>query len=338
VAQNEIGVAIIGMGFMGRTHLAAYHAAQANGYDCRVRTLCDQRPEMLDADSSGGNFDTGAGTVKSGKIVRTRDVAEVFGDDSIQLVSICTPTDTHVDLAVRALRAGKHVLVEKPVALRFTDIAPLQEAAAQADAICMPAMCMRFWPGWAWLKRSIDQETYGPVRAATFTRLGAAPTWSTEFYSDLSRSGGALVDLHIHDADFVRWCFGSPRAVSSAGTLEHVATQYDFADGPPLVVAEGGWDRARGMAFKMGYRVSFERAVAEYEGARHEPLMLARDGDVSAVPLESGNGYDAEIRHILDLINGACDAPVVTIDDALAVARVLEAERRSLETGGLVRV
>jgi predicted dehydrogenase len=119
-------------------------------------------------------------------------------------VSICTPTDSHIELAMTALAAGRHVLVEKPVALRSAEVARLAQAAAPAGRVCMPAMCMRFWPGWEWLKERIEAGEFGRVRSATFQRVGAPPDWSA-FYGDYARSGGPLHDLHIHDADFIRF-------------------------------------------------------------------------------------------------------------------------------------
>src|SRR4029453_5583634 len=96
----------------------------------------------------------------------------------------------------------------------------------------------------------------------------APPAWSPAFYGDPARSGGALFDLHVHDADLVRWLFGAPGAVTSTGTLDHVTTLYRYADGPAHVVAEGGWDHAGGFPFSMGYTVVFERATAGLGPAR----------------------------------------------------------------------
>src|SRR5207249_1135453 len=104
-------------------------------------------------------------------------------DESIDLISICTRTDTHVDLAIRALRAGKHVLVEKPVALHAGDITRVQQAQLEFGRLCMPAMCLRFWPAWKWLKDRIDDQQFGQCFSVTLTRLASQPSWSA-FYSD----------------------------------------------------------------------------------------------------------------------------------------------------------
>ena len=197
---------------------------------------------------------------------------ELLADPNLDLVSICTPTDSHIDLATRALRAGKHVLVEKPVSLVADQIRRLDAIAKETGKLCMPAMCMRFWPAWAWLKDRIQDRQYGACVSATFQRLASMPRWSG-FFADGAKSGGALVDLHIHDADFIYWCFGKPESVSSigrtgaSGAVDHVTSMYRFAKSQAAVhvVAEGGWDHHEGFAFRMRYIAIFEDATAEFD-------------------------------------------------------------------------
>ena len=330
-----IGVGIVGLGYMGRTHMAAYRSAAGAGFANRIVALCDSELarvggkafQLGNMEKRGSNPFAGLGSVAI-----HAEAAELFADESIQLVSLCTPTDTHVPLALAALAAGKHVLVEKPVALRAREVARLAAAARRAKRLCMPAMCMRFWPGWSWLKDAIDARTFGRVRSAVFRRLGSPPAWSRGFYGNPAKSGGALFDLHVHDADFVRHCFGAPASVVSTGSLDHVTTLYRFASGPEHVAAEGGWDHAGGFPFFMGFTVVFERATAEFALGREPVLALAREGKASAIPLEEGTGYDGEIRHALAVVAGRA-RPRATIDEAVGLVRMLEAERKSLASG-----
>jgi len=248
---------------------------------------------------------------------------------------MCTRTDTHVDLAIRALRAGKHVLVEKPVALHAGDIARLQQAQHETRKLCMPAMCLRFWPAWRWLKERINDEKFGRCLSLTLTRLASQPNWSA-FYSDVAKNGGAIVDLHIHDADFVRFCFGDPISVSSTGVIgrtgaiDHVTTIYHHPGKRRHIVAEGGWDQHDGFAYRMRYVAVFERATADYELSSSERLLLCRDGRAELIELEKINGYDGEIRHIVRAIADGAHQTDVTLADALAVIELIDAERRSV--------
>ena len=330
-------IGILGLGFMGRTHLAAFAAADTAGLSNRLVAVADSDPERRAGRAgAGGNFDTGA---KSDFLFDPREVRafedprELIADPEVDLVSICTPTATHVDLAIAALAAGKHVLVEKPLGLSSANVQRLADAAAASQRLCMPAMCMRFWPGWDWLREHVRRGSFGPVRSAVFSRLGTRPGWNPAFYQDAGQSGGALFDLHIHDADFVRWCFGAPSSVSSSGTLDHVTTLYRFENGPAHVVAEGGWDHTPGFAFRMRYVVVFENATAEFDFSREPRLLLSRNGASEAVELPPHSGYDGEVRHLLAMIARGDRELAATVAEAAALTRMLESERASLEQG-----
>ncbi len=334
---HSIGVGVIGLGFMGRTHIAAFRAANESGRANRLVAVGDSQVERLNGlVPSNGNLATGA---EAERLFDPREVrgytrpGEMLDDPNVELVSICTPTPTHVELAIRALEAGKHVLLEKPIAISSRDVAKLANAASKAKTLCMPAMCMRFWPGWDWLKRTIEKRTFGLVKSAVFRRLGTPPSWSKGFYDDPKLSGGALFDLHVHDADFVRWCFGAPSSVSSTGSLDHVTTLYRFANGPEHVAAEGGWNHTSGFGFRMQYTVVFEKATADFDLGREPKLVLARNGEAKPIELATNAGYDGEVAHLLELVAKDRRELATTIDEALALTKMLEAEQKSLETG-----
>lgn len=334
MTRRPLGIGIIGLGFMGRTHLTAFQAADAAGLKNTLIAVSDADPERRAGRAGeGGNFDTGAKRelLFDPKLVRAHaDPRVLIEDPAIDLISICTPTSTHVELAIAALEAGKHVLVEKPVALSSADVQRLAEVAARSQGLCMPAMCMRFWPGWDWLREHVRRGTFGAVKSAVFSRLGTRPAWNPGFYADSRLSGGALFDLHIHDADFIRWCFGEPVSVQSSGSLDHVTTLYRFANGPAHVVAEGGWDHTPGFAFRMRYIVVFEQATADFDFSRQPRLTLARGGKIEAVELAAHTGYDGEIRHLLAMIARGERELGAKIEEAVGLTRMLEAEATSL--------
>jgi predicted dehydrogenase len=333
---HTINVGVIGLGFMGRTHAAAYEAAARDGLPCRLSAVCDRSPERL------AGQDRGAGNIVTGRESTGFDLSRVrayanpdalLADPGIHLVSICTYTDTHADLAARALAAGKHVLVEKPVALRSAEVRRLADAARKAGRICMPAMCMRFWPGWDWLHDRVMDGSFGPVRSAAFQRMGAGPGWAADFYRDPRRSGGAMFDLHVHDADFIHWCFGRPRSVFCAGSAEHFTTCFRFDGGPLHVMAEGAWDLPQAAGFRMRYVVVFERATADWELGRTPALLVHQAEGSEPVPLPLGAGYEGEVRHVVMAVaNGSAEVRA-TLDDAAAVTETLEAAVRSRESG-----
>src|SRR2546421_326613 len=177
-----------------------------------------------------------------------------------------------IEGATAALKTGKHVLCEKPLARTSAEGEKIAAAARSAKGFFMPAMCMRFWPQWAWLKQTIEKETYGKVLSATFRRVSSMPPG---WYKDGKISGGAALDLHIHDTDFIQHLFGMPAAVYSRGytktsdELDHLTTYYIY-ENIPHVVAEGGWTLAPGAGFTMRYTVNFEHATADYDLAREK--------------------------------------------------------------------
>jgi len=325
------------MGFMGRTHLAAYAAANAGGVANELLAVCDGNEQRRKGEpGAAGNLESapaGERLFDPTRVVGHGNVDEFLAHPNLDLVSICTPTDSHVDLALRALSAGKHVLVEKPVAREARLIEPLLRAADSSDGLCMPAHCMRFWPGWVWLHDAIESARFGRVLSAVFQRLASVPDWSPDFYGDPERTGGALVDLHIHDADFIQWCFGTPDEVTSAGSPTHLTTIYRYAQGPPHVVAEGGWVRSPGFGIQMRYVVVFEGATAQFDFLGEPQLTLHRDGRTHAVPLPAENGYLGEVLHLLGAIEAGREELRVGVRDALLAARLLERERESLENG-----
>lgn len=104
----------------------------------------------------------------------------MLADPSIDAIDICTPTHTHLDLVLAALAAGKHVICEKPMARTSAEARQMVDAAAKAGRILMPAMCLRFWPEWAWLKeggveRSLRQGLVRTLHPHRLSHPAGAP-------------------------------------------------------------------------------------------------------------------------------------------------------------------
>lgn len=357
MSDGVVRVGIIGLGFMGRTHLRAYNAAAADGMPCEVVACCATRPEdwnelVSGASSIAGNIEQAGSTRAAIDPARVRfmtDWRDMAADPGIDLVSVCTPTDTHAEIAIHMLRAGKHTLIEKPVALssvRAREVAGVAAEAAGRGVACMPAHCMRFWTGWDWLKARVLDRSLGGLRALTLQRMGSRPGWSREYYNDPARCGGALFDLHIHDADIVLWLFGAPASVSSMGDVDHIVTQYEYRHegAPGLVVAHGAWV-ADGFPFRMRYTAEFEHAVADWDLSRPEPLQLSAAGECRTITLPPIAGYDGEIRHFVEHVaalgrHGRDESRKlrVTLEDAVRVCRLLELELESARTGRAISV
>jgi L-ribulose-5-phosphate 3-epimerase len=350
-SPGPVGVGVVGLGFMGQRHVVAYNAAARDGCPCRVVGVCDPDPTRLSGRAgagSAGNIAGGEGEAlfEPGVVRATTDFEHLLADPAVELVSVCTYTDSHVELATRALGAGKHVLVEKPVAIDSGSVERLAAAARAANRVCMPAMCMRFWPGWDWLRWAIRSGRYGGVRSLSFLRAGARPGW-TGFYADFARSGGPMFDLHVHDVDVLAWCAGTPAAVACTGDAMHFTSLYRFErerpgrallEPPVHASAECGWDLSAAAGFRMRYTAVFERGVAEFDLSRTPPLLLHTEEASGAVELPGGTGYDGQVRHLVGLLVGGGQRPIANLESAAGVVRVIEAERDALASRAWVSV
>ncbi|MBC23374.1 MAG: hypothetical protein CMJ32_05590 [Phycisphaerae bacterium] len=328
-----IGIGIIGMGFMGRTHLAAFQQDRR----CRVAMICDTNVDRLKSQQPpiGGNLvsDTSDEEIfEEGTIEVTDELDRLLDDPGIDAVSITTPTDSHIELACRSLDAGKHVLLEKPVALTPEGVFRIAHAARSAGRMVMPAHCMRFWPGWPEMRTAILQQQHGAIERMSLLRMGGKPSWSQDFYLDPSRSGGAIIDLHIHDADFICWCLGMPGHLKSTGSINHVTTEYFYEQGPD-VTAEGGWLDGDDVTFRMECTLEFPGATMSFDLSREPTLQLETGDGVTDIPVDPGTGYQYEAAAFLGAIEKGELVGPVKMEDAAMVAAVLQAELESLDGG-----
>jgi predicted dehydrogenase len=334
-----VKVGIIGLGMMGRTHYEAY----ANIKDAQVVAVSDADPKRAAGDLRGTAGNVLAGGISQlpmERIKGTTDYRELLAMSDVDVVDVCVPTTQHLEVSTAALKAGKHVVCEKPLARTLAEGEQIAAAAKSTKGFFMPAMVMRFWPQWVWLKKAVAAETYGKVRSATFRRVASMPPG---WYRNGVISGGAALDLHVHDVDFVYHLFGWPKALhargysKTSGELDHVTTQF-FYDHVPHVYAEGSWAMADGFGFKMQYTVNFETATADFDLAREQPLLLTRSGKTEPVTCEPGAGYEPELRYFINCVRTGERPSVVTAEDGVQSLRLIDAERESVRSGGIVRL
>ena len=335
-----INVGVIGLGYMAATHLKALKSVTG----AKVTALCNPSGKHLD-----GDFSSVAGNMPGQEVLRWdmtnvnahRDPKAFLNDPNVHLVDICAPTYAHYDLVIEALEAGKHVICEKPLARTSAQAREMVEVAKRQNRLLMPAMCLRFFPTWDWLKRAISENRYGRVQSASFRRVAQAPGWGQSSFLDGRKSGGALLDLHIHDVDFVLYCFGRPRSVFStgfskvSGAIDHVTTQYQYDTFTgPQVTTEGSWAMTPGFGFNMAYTVIFERATADYDLSRGpQALKLFEAGkDPQVLTVDGLDGYAGELQHIVDCIRENQPLSRVTAEEGISALEICEAEENSISS------
>ena len=340
--NGKVNVAVVGLGFMGVTHLRAYQQVES----ANVVAVCDAVRLPVNGILQGvaGNIKKSDDINLGANVKVFRKLEEVLADGEVELVDLCTPTPLHAAQAIAAIKAGKNVLCEKPLARTSADARGILKALESAPGFLMPAMCMRFWPGWSWLRQIVTENTYGKVLAARFRRMSEMPGWSKQgtYVGGGSDLGGALFDMHIHDTDFVQFLFGRPPAVFSTGvtdtggSINHVVTQYLYPQGP-AVYAEGTWLLTKG--FNMAYTVHCERATLDFDLARGAEAMLVSETgkDTRVIENEGPDGYGEEIKYVVECAAAGRKPAVVTAQDGVSALEICEAEEKSVRTGQVVK-
>jgi predicted dehydrogenase len=293
-----IRIGIVGIGFMGMIHYLA--ARQARG--ARVTAVCSRDPKKLAGDWRGirGNFGPPGEQMDLSAVKRCTRLDEMLTDPEIDLVDICSPTNLHAEMALAALKAGKHVLVEKAIALAAADADAMLRAAAEAKRLLMVAHVLPFVPEFAFAADAVRGGRYGKLIAAHFKRVISKPDWSADI-GDAAKTGGPAVDLHIHDTHFIGLVAGVPAKVFSSGVVgaggavDYLTTQYLFGPGGPAVSCASGAVAMKARPFVHGYEIYLEKATLVFNGT---PLaVLKDDGETEHPDLQGGEltAFTAEI-------------------------------------------
>ena len=326
-------IGIVGFGFMGRMHYKCWRAVEG----AEVDAICDSNPNIVeDTKRAVGNIEGADGAIDFTGIQLYTDFNAMLKNAKLDAVSITLPTYLHPDYSIKALKAGVHVLCEKPMALNARACDLMIGAAQRSGKVLQIGHCVRFWPEYAEAKKTVDSGKYGKVIAATFQRLGSAPTWSIDnWFLDENRSGGVALDLHIHDTDFVQYLFGMPRAVcsftakSNTGQLLHIVTQYLYDD-DKVVTAEGGWAMMPKFGFEMSFNIMLQRATIIYDLTRKPMFMVyPADGESFTPQVEKGDGYTRQTEYFVKIIRGEKLEPVTTLQQSRDSVKIVEAEKKS---------
>jgi predicted dehydrogenase len=346
-----IGIGIVGIGFMGMIHYLA--ARRAKG--AAVVALCSRDPKKLAGDwtSIQGNFGPRGTQMDLTGAALYRDFKALLADPQVDLVDLCVPNDSHAPMAIQALQAGKHVLVEKPIALATDDADRMMAAAGAAGKFLMVGHVLPFFPEFGFAVEAVQSGRYGSLRAAHLRRVISKPDWSSGI-ADPGRSGGPAIDLHIHDTHFVALICGTPRAVHSRGVVEqdavvHLSTQYLY-DTPNLSVSciSGALSQA-GRPFAHSYELYFDRATLAFEFANlgGEPVtpmplsVILPDGTVEHPKLGSGDPIDSfahELSVAAEAVATGREAPQLAGSLARHALRLCQAEIESVKSGKVIEV
>jgi predicted dehydrogenase len=294
-------IAVLGLGFMGSTHVHAW--LQIPGAELAAVASRDARRLSGDFTGIQGNLGGPGAKLDFSAVAKYASAEEAALDPAVEAVDICLPTHLHERVALLALAAGKHVLVEKPMALDGAAADRMIAAAQRYDRVLMAAQVVRFIPPYRAAADILRSGRLGAVRAAIFRRRCAAPAWSA-WLTDPTQSGGGVFDLLIHDIDFCLHAFGAPEAVTASGfeDLPHgvdwILAQFWYPSIGAVAVS-GGWHHPRAYPFSMEFTIVADRGTLEFSSAGAPLAEYGADGCQHPLDLPETDGYRAELEYFL---------------------------------------
>jgi predicted dehydrogenase len=337
-------IGIVGIGFMGMIHYLAARKLQG----AKVAAICSRDEKKLAGDwrDIRGNFGPRGEMMDLSGLKRYRGLDDLLADLDIDLVDVCNPTHLHPETAIKTLKAGKHVLVEKAIALEPRDADAMVEAARKANRLLMVAHVLPFFPEFAYAAQAIRSRQFGKVLGGHFKRVITRPDWSKEI-GDASKTGGPAVDLHIHDTHFIGLVCGVPKRVFSVGLEEggavnYLTTSYLYGPGGPAITCSSGAVAMKAREFVHGYEIYLEKATLVYESGTCPLTVLHADGKSEQAKLAGGDdpttAFTAESQTAVDGIKSGKEPDLLSGKLARDALVLCHKECESVRSGQPVAV
>ena len=295
-------IAVLGLGFMGSTHLKAFK----NIPEAELMAVVSSDEKKLTGDLSSiqGNIGGPGEKMDFSRVRKYRTIDQALGDPDVEAVDICLPTDRHAPVALAALRAGKHVLVEKPMALDGATADEMLTEARKNGRILMTGQVLRFIGGYRTTAEAVRSGKLGTARSAIFRRRCAAPGWS-RWLGNPAQSGGGVFDLLIHDIDFCLMLFGKPVAVSARGYedlprgIDWILAEFEYP-GIGCVAVSGGWHHPKSFPFSMESTIVGDKGTLEYSSEGRPLSMYREDGEQESLATADTDWFAEELKYFID--------------------------------------
>lgn len=327
--KGKLKSAILGFGGIGHAHAAQYEGLR----NVELVALCDIDPVKLETEAETINLGD-SGRTDLAKLRKYRSYEElVRNEPDIDMIDICLPSDLHCEYSCRAMRDGYHVLCEKPMALDPADCRKMIRASEAAGKRLMIAQVLRFDLGFETIRKAILSGKYGKLLHLSMRRVGALP--NRLWFRDVKRSGGALMDLHLHDIDFIQSVLGKPEFLQCFGAqvtgeaFDEAMATYVYPDGC-FATAEVSWCRS---AFSFHAAAVFEKGTLEYENGK-QVFFCKPDTPPKAIELGRNLPYGAEIDYFAGCVRRNSAPERALPESTLRSVELIEAEKRSLRAGG----
>mgnify|MGYP003299465068 CR=1 FL=1 len=318
--DKKLVVANIGMKF------GMCHVEGAMSFGAEIGAICDSNEENLRFAGERYNIP---------EEKRFTDYADIINNDAIDVVTVAIPDQQHVRVSCDLLRAGKHVLCEKPMALNSAQCEEMLAVAKETGKELMIGQCLRFSDAYRYVKKCIDENTFGELKNLNMYRLSAHPEWGFEnWFQDDTRSGGCILDMHIHDIDMARYLLGEPEAVSV--TAFNGQTRWQVENTrlfyPNLtVVADGSWNEGRKSPFSAGLRARFEKAQVVMQG--YAVKVYPNEGDPFVPDIPVCRPFTEEFAFFIDLLLNNKENLENPAESAYKTVKLVELLRESADNG-----
>jgi len=323
-----VRVGIVGLGTMGRQHAEAYRQMP----DVQLSAVYDHHIDRAQAFAQ--EFNT---------VVAPHFEALL---QQCEIVDICTPTYRHAEYALSAIEAGKAVVCEKPLARTLQECEQIVEAVRKHNTLFMPAHVLRFFPEYRMAHQLVRAGTLGTVAAVRMRRGGDFPRTKSDWYADFEKSGGVIMDLIIHDLDWVRWTLGEVERVYAKALTFRQLEHLDYTlvtmrlRSGAMAHIEGTWCDPGG--FRVSFEICGDAGMLEYDSAQMVALRVARraeEGQEGGVEVPESpaveNPYYLELRHFVECYQSG-QPPEISVEDGMEAVRLTLAAIESARTGKVV--
>jgi predicted dehydrogenase len=321
----------IGIGAWGKNHLRNY--AKLEG--CRVKYACDKNKTLLD----------GVSRDYKGDIAVTQDPEDIFRDMEVEAVIIATLPDTHAKLAIKAIESGKHVFIEKPLAMSVKEGLEIKKAVEKHKKICMVGHILLYHPAVHALKKYVEEGYLGDICYIYTTRVNLGQVrkeenalWSLTSHDisvimyllgknpvSVSASGEAYLRKNVHDVVFVNLNFknNSIAHVHASWLDPHKIRQFTIVGSKRMAVFD---DMSSTEKLKI-YDKGVDRVT---DNNSYETFLTLRSGDILVPKLNMEEPLKLECQEFLDCVKHNRQ-PLADVDNGIEVLKVLEAAQKSLD-------
>lgn len=325
-----MNVLVLGAGTMGSVHAQAYAGMP------HVHLLGIVDSDLERAVDLATNLNTRA----------FDSFGAVLAHEHVDVVDICLPTSLHKTYILQAAEAKVHVISEKPITLSVEDARECIDACEAAGVRFFVGQVVRFFPEYRQIQELVQAGELGEIGTVRALRGGAYPHGWNNWYSDSAQSGSLIVDLMIHDFDFLRWCFGEVERVYTKTLtdraipgIDHALVSLRFRNGV-IAHVEGTWAEPSGFSTEL--EICGSQGMVHHKSGESVAVQLQQRATTSestgvavpASPLQQ-SPYYRELEHFLACIRDNTEALVIP-EDALKALEISLAALASARLGDAV--